>query len=75
MNRWERGHNEPQPDRLMRIREMHAEYLARINSTNTVARGAEKTPPVDFEGDPEAIKLLVWNEGHNCRVGIPWVDP
>src|SRR5438552_2644354 len=59
VNRWERGHNEPQPDRLMRIREMHAGYLAHINSTETVTRGAEKTPPLDFEGDPEAIKLVV----------------
>jgi len=59
VNRWERGHNEPQPDRLMRIREMHSEYLARINPTDAVTRGAEKTPPVDFEGDPEAIKLVV----------------
>src|SRR5262245_49856693 len=59
VNRWERGHNEPQPDRLMRIREMHAEYSARINPTDTLARSVEKTRPLDFEGDPEAIKLVV----------------
>ncbi|OQC13496.1 MAG: RNA polymerase-associated protein RapA [Lentisphaerae bacterium ADurb.Bin082] len=58
VNRWERGHNTPQPDREMRIRELHAEYL-------TKAAGSEPQLPLDmpvqldFEGDPESVKLVV----------------
>jgi superfamily II DNA or RNA helicase len=59
VNRWEKGHNIPQSDRLTRIRELHAEHL----ETKTGAAGAVATPEVlpqlDFEGDPEAIKLVV----------------
>lgn len=59
VNRWERGHNEPQPDRFARIREIHEEYLARIHTTGTGMAVGEKAPQLDFEGDPEAIKLVV----------------
>ena len=59
VNRWEKGHNEPQPDRLARVREIHAEYLARIDTTGTGMAVGEKAQQLDFEGDPEAIKLVV----------------
>jgi len=59
VNRWERGHNEPQPDRVSRIRELHAEYLARSRTAGAQLPLPQMTAQLDFEGDPEAIKLVV----------------
>lgn len=59
VNRWEREHNEPQPDRLARIRDIHAEYLAGIHRTRIGIAVEEKMPQLDLEGNPEAIKLVV----------------
>src|SRR5262249_7347992 len=56
VNRWEKGRNEPQLDRVTRIREMHAEYLARGHTTDRAKGVVTKPPLLDFEGDPEAIK-------------------
>lgn len=59
VNRWEKGHNTPQSDRLARIRELHAEHLeSKIGGAASVA-ASEVLPQLDFEGDPEAIKLVV----------------
>lgn len=58
VNRWEKGHNEPQPDRLMRLRELQAELMA---GQEVDAESPSEAPPVqmDFEGDPDAVKLVV----------------
>src|SRR6266498_3359963 len=67
VNRWEKERNEPQPDRLARIRELYSEYLetGRVLGDGMVVR--ERPPRLDFEGDPEGIKLLV--DSHRLRNG------
>jgi len=68
VNRWERGHNKPQPDRLLRIREMRAEYLTNAERDISAASASTATPPqLDFEGDPEAVKLVV--DAHRLQNG------
>jgi len=59
VNRWEKGRNAPQPDRLTRIRELHLEYLEGELTPPGQMILRETTPQLDFEGDPEAIKLVV----------------
>ena len=59
VNRWERGHSEPQPDRLIRLRELAAEFQE-LTDGSTEATEAVPTPiHADFEGDAEAVKLVV----------------
>lgn len=57
VNRWERGHAEPQPDRLRRIRELL--LLHQTQGTPVVAEVPDAPVQTDFEGDPEAVKLVV----------------
>lgn len=61
VNRWERGHNAPQPDRLLRIRELHAEYVTKEQGgpAGDASRATAAPAQLDFEGDPEALKLVV----------------
>lgn len=59
VNRWERGHNAPQPDRLTRIRELYAEHLEQERNSGDARGLRESAPQLDFEGDPESIKLVV----------------
>ena len=59
VNRWEKGRNEPQPDRLVRIRELQAEYVANSETGDLLASSQERVPQLDFEGDPESVKLVV----------------
>ena len=59
VNRWEKGRNEPQPDRLTRIMELQAEYMASAETGDLLAAIKEQSPQLDFEGDPEAVKLVV----------------
>lgn len=69
VNRWERGRNAPQADRILRIREVHAEYVAKTQvGTGGAATAAAAAPAqLDFEGDPEAVKLVV--DAHRLRNG------
>ncbi|MBN1104016.1 MAG: DUF3883 domain-containing protein [Deltaproteobacteria bacterium] len=59
VNRWENGRNEPQPDRLLRLQELQAEYLrgSEVDEFPTIVRN--QTTQLDFEGDPDAVKLVV----------------
>ena len=62
VNRWERGHNSPQPDRVLRILALHAEHItsAKANIGSEIDGSSVAAPPqLDFEGDPEAVKLVV----------------
>jgi superfamily II DNA/RNA helicase/transcriptional regulator with XRE-family HTH domain len=59
VNRWEKGRNSPQPDRLARLRELHSEYLEGELTPAEESIIRESIPQLDFEGDPEAIKLVV----------------
>lgn len=60
VNRWERGHNEPQANRALRIRELHAEYVASASGAALPDRPKHRMPPqLDFEGDPDGVKLAV----------------
>jgi superfamily II DNA or RNA helicase len=57
VNRWERGHNEPQPGHVTRLRELQEEHL----SQDTAPAKATQEPPaqLDFEGNAESVKLVV----------------
>jgi transcriptional regulator with XRE-family HTH domain/superfamily II DNA or RNA helicase len=59
VNRWERGRNAPQPDRLVRIRKLYAEHLKKERNSGGAGVVRKSTPQLDFEGDPESIKLVV----------------
>jgi len=59
VNRWEKGRNEPQPDRLTRIRELQAQYLASVEAGDFPDTVQERPLQLDFEGDPDAVKLVV----------------
>jgi transcriptional regulator with XRE-family HTH domain len=57
INRWENGKAKPQRDRIERIR-----ALAREQSSPAPAETAQQLalpPRLDFEGSPQAIKLVV----------------
>jgi superfamily II DNA or RNA helicase/DNA-binding XRE family transcriptional regulator len=59
VNRWEKGHAEPQPDRLRRLRALVGETQGQPTVQPHVL---ESTPPpvqLDFEGSAEAVKLVV----------------
>jgi len=59
VNRWEKGHNEPQPDRVARIQELLGEIESKRSASGELM--AKETPPqrIDFQGSPEAVKLVV----------------
>jgi superfamily II DNA or RNA helicase/transcriptional regulator with XRE-family HTH domain len=59
VNRWEKGHNTPHADRLARIRDLHAEHLALKAGFAGAVVIPGVLPQLDFEGDSEAIKLVV----------------
>jgi transcriptional regulator with XRE-family HTH domain/superfamily II DNA or RNA helicase len=59
VNRWERGRNAPQLDRLTRIRELYAAHLKQERNSGGAGVVRENIPHLDFGGDPEAIKLVV----------------
>jgi len=65
VNRWENGKAEPQSDRIERIQEL----AARKESQTTLGYEIKDTVPVtlNFEGDPEAIKLVV--DAHRLQNG------
>ena len=58
VNRWENGKAKPQKDRLDRIR-----ALLQVRMSSDEPRSPERQMPLiprlDFEGDPEALKLVV----------------
>ena len=59
VNRWERGRNTPQPDRLLRILELQAEYLTNPETGEQPSAPQKQLVRLDFEGDPNAVKLVV----------------
>lgn len=59
VNRWEKGRNQPQQDRIARIRELEAEYLTGSQARELSFPFPERPVQLDFEGDPEAVKLVV----------------
>jgi superfamily II DNA or RNA helicase len=59
VNRWEKGHNDPQSDRILRIRELQAEYLTATKAGSDGLNVQERQARLDFEGDPDAVKLVV----------------
>jgi len=65
VNRWENGKAEPQSDRVIRIQELAARKETQIS----LGYEMPDTIPVtlNFEGDPEAIKLVV--DAHRLRNG------
>ena len=65
VNRWENGKAEPQSDRLARIQELAASKEAQGVLGYEIADAMPTT--LNFEGDPEAIKLVV--DAHRLRNG------
>jgi transcriptional regulator with XRE-family HTH domain len=65
VNRWENGKAEPQSDRLARIQELAASKESQGVLGYDIASAALTT--LNFEGDPEAIKLVV--DAHRLRNG------
>jgi transcriptional regulator with XRE-family HTH domain len=59
VNRWEKGRNTPQPDRLLRIQELQAEYLTTADAGEQPSAAQKLPVRLDFEGDPDAVKLVV----------------
>jgi len=59
VNRWERGHAEPQPDRLRRLRELVAMHQEPAGSSPEDKIQLAEPIQLDFEGDPESVKLVV----------------
>lgn len=58
VNRWENGKAKPQKDRIARIKELVDRQIDASTSTNTPEHFDMPTR-LDFEGRPEAIKLVV----------------
>ncbi|MGD0238070.1 MAG: helicase-related protein, partial [Syntrophorhabdales bacterium] len=59
VNRWENGKAKPQKDRLDRIRALLEDKLSPDEAGPPVQRQIPLIPRLDFEGDPEALKLVV----------------
>jgi transcriptional regulator with XRE-family HTH domain len=59
VNRWEKGRNIPQPDRLLRIQELQAEYLTTAEAGERPSAAQKQPAQLDFEGDPDGVKLVV----------------
>jgi len=67
VNRWERGHAEPQADRLARIKDL---IVNRPTTQELPGADAARAAPhlaIDFEGDAEHLKLAV--DAHRLRNG------
>ena len=65
VNRWENGKAQPQSDRLARIQELASAKEAQ--GTLGYELNDAIPPALNFEGDPEAIKLVV--DAHRLRNG------
>ena len=52
VNRWERGRNAPQPDRLVRIRELYAEHLKKERIQEVRALSARACRSWILKGTP-----------------------
>lgn len=60
VNRWENGKAKPQKDRIERLRALLEEKVTGDKpSTKKPASQLSLIPRLDFEGDPEALKLVV----------------
>ncbi len=66
VNRWERGHAEPQRDRLSRLKELVSARQPRSDAP-AATKAFAAPPPIDFEGDAEHLKLVV--DAHRLRNG------
>ena len=67
VNRWERGHAEPQADRLARIKDLIVNRPTTQESPGADAARAAPHVAIDFEGDAEHLKLVV--DAHRLRNG------
>ena len=65
VNRWENGKAQPQSDRLARIQELISVKQGQAASGYDLSEAIPAT--LNFEGDPEAIKLVV--DAHRLRNG------
>jgi len=59
VNRWENGKAKPQKDRLDRIRGLLEELIVSDKPVFPVDKQMQLIPRLDFEGDAEALKLVV----------------
>ena len=59
VNRWENGKAKPQKDRIERIRALMEENVSHDEPQDHADRQMNPIPRLDFEGDPEALKLVV----------------
>ncbi|MBI5585622.1 MAG: DUF3883 domain-containing protein [Deltaproteobacteria bacterium] len=67
VNRWENGKARPQKDRIERIKTLVEERLPFNESQDSSAPQLKPIPRLDFEGDPEALKLVV--DAHRLQNG------
>ncbi len=59
VNRWENGKAKPQKDRIERMRSLVREQDEEARTNPLSSNPPIKPPRLDFEGDPDAIKLVV----------------
>lgn len=59
VNRWENGKAKPQKDRLDRLRSLLEGKLSSGEPQTPLEKQTPLIPRLDFEGDPEALKLVV----------------
>src|SRR5687768_12551118 len=70
VNRWENGKARPQRDRIERMKTLQAQAIGTTTSLNaTKGIDSVKSVPtrIDFEGDAEAVKLVV--DAHRLQNG------
>lgn len=67
VNRWENEKAQPQKDRITRIQELVAEKHGKAENEADGAAATSMPATLNFEGDPEAIKLVV--DAHRLRNG------
>jgi transcriptional regulator with XRE-family HTH domain len=59
VNRWENGKAKPQKDRIERLRSLLEDKMALAESPSPTQKQLSLVPRLDFEGDADALKLVV----------------
>jgi len=59
VNRWEKGKAKPQKDRIERLRSLLEDKMANDEPLSRTEKQLSLIPRLDFEGDAEALKLVV----------------
>lgn len=67
VNRWENGKAKPQKDRIERLRALMEENVSHDEPQDHADRQMNPIHRLDFEGDPEALKLVV--DAHRLQNG------